>query len=157
MTTISSSDTQLVHCAYHQTPHPANEFSGTNRYCRVGLNEYRRSKRQAKQVDMAAAIADGAPLCPVCRNNPILRQKAKRCKPCINAKVFRCSCGRKAKNTPYCGRCCHRMRKQRDAERRLADLNRGLRVFTGNAVCKHCNDQLRRDPAGNVAPHVCKQ
>jgi hypothetical protein len=155
MTTNPDSDIVWVHCSYHQVAHPAEKFSGTNRYCREGLNEYRRNKRKAKMANVATAIADGAPVCPVCRVNPILRKKAKRCKPCIDAKSFRCPCGRKAKNTPYCGRCRHKMRKAKDAANRIEQLNKGLRVFSGNAVCQHCGYQLLRDPAGNVAPHVC--
>ena len=144
-----------IRCSYHKEDHPAYEFSGKNRYCRAGLNEYRRKKRVDKQIEVADIVAAGAPICPVCRKNPILRKQAKRCAECVAAKAFRCACGRKAKNTPHCGRCRHKMRKAQAAEKRQAQLARGLTAFTGNAICAKCHQQLLRDPAGNVQVHVC--
>lgn len=143
-------------CSYHKEEHPVYEFSGKNRYCRVGLNEYRRKARVKQAEKRAAFVAEGAPLCPLCKKNPILRKNAKRCKPCIKANRYMCKCGRVTHN-PNCGKC--RWKKNREAKAAALDLvrRRGLNVVTGSAECVKCGARLQRDPAGNIIlKHKCK-
>ncbi len=142
-------------CPYHKIEHDDAAFSGKNRYCRAGLNEYRRKSRVKRAEKRAAFLAEGAPACPVCNKEPILRKNAHRCRTCIDSRRFLCPCGRVTSN-PTCGKCRHKKAKAARAEKRAAVLSRGVNVVTGTGECAQCGARLHRDPAGNIdVRHDC--
>lgn len=139
-------------CSYHKEEHDDDAFSGTNRYCRKALNEYRRVKRAEEK----ARLAETGWKCPVCKRLTTKpRKNATRCSACIASRLWRCACGSKCLGDPVCGKCRYRSRKVRIEEQRRAALERGLPVTTGDARCGLCGRHLERLPNGTVKPHVC--
>jgi hypothetical protein len=149
MTTLSDSGGPLQFCSYHKVDEPKEEFSGKNRYCRAGLNEYRRARRVKQKITKEAFIAEGARRCPLCKTNPITRTNARRCPECIEAKRFECVCGR-VTHHPVCGKCRWARTKAVNAARILAIRRIGVKVTTGDARCAQCGTRFPRDPAGNI-------
>lgn len=155
MTTLSDTGGPLQFCAYHKCDEPRENFSGKNRYCRVGLNEYRRSRRVKQKFAKEAFIAEGARRCPLCKTNPITRTNAKRCPTCIEANRFMCACGR-VTHHPVCGKCRWLKVKAVKVAKRTAVLQAGVKVVTGDSRCAQCGKQLPRDPAGTIdVRHDC--
>jgi hypothetical protein len=149
MTTLTDSGGPLQFCPYHKCDEPQEGFSGKNRYCRVGLNEYRRARRVRLKLTRDAFVAEGAQRCPLCKTNPIMRRNAKRCPACIKANKYMCACGR-VTHHPVCGKCRWKKTKAINAARRLAIRRIGVKVTTGDARCAQCGTCFPRDPAGNI-------
>jgi hypothetical protein len=141
-------------CAYHKAPHPADEFSGRNRYCKAGLNEYRRAKRQEHLATHAKKVEDGAMPCEVCKTAVISRPNSRRCASCIRRRRHRCACGRVTAH-PVCGICRWKLRCERAEEARRQTLARGVKVVTGDGHCAQCGVRLERLPNGTLAGHAC--
>jgi hypothetical protein len=142
----------LRFCAYCKEEHDDSAFSGKNRYCRFGLNEYRKKKR----AELKEKMTEHGWECPACRrltDKP--RKNAKRCQACVNSRIWRCACGRKSLGDPTCGKCRYKARKDKEDDRRQRRLARALPVSTGDGRCANCGRHLERHPNGTVKPHVC--